>query len=130
VVEGFELDPGSTVDQKLYELTKYCYMSEHLFMPLCAFIGTPSLEKVPADVRPAFLKAAEAATASHRIEANQRAQAMVETLKGHGVTFTPMAADERKALVQQMESRLWRPFAEKYPASKPIFDAIAASRSA
>lgn len=130
VVDGFELDYGSAISMRLYELTKYCFMTEHLFMPMCAYIGKPSLDKLPADLRPAFLKAAETATVSHRTLCNERAQSTLAELKRLGVTFTPMAPDERKGIVQQMATRLWGPFGDKYPAAKPILDAIAATRSA
>jgi TRAP-type transport system periplasmic protein len=128
VVDGFEHDPGTCLSLKLYEIAKSCFLTEHLFSPMGAFIGKRALAKIPDDIRPAFDKAAAEATAEQRAAALEKTKQEIEQLKGFGVTFTAMPDEERHAMQEEMAKRLYGDFAEKYPATKPIFAAIAAAR--
>jgi tripartite ATP-independent transporter DctP family solute receptor len=130
VVEGFENDYGSVIAMKLFEQTKFCFVTQHLFMPMCTYIGQPSWDRIPADLHQTFLKVAEVTTASHRVECKEKSQSSMEELKRLGMTFNPMAPDERKTLVQKMETGLWKPFGDSYPAVKPIIEGVAAARGA
>jgi tripartite ATP-independent transporter DctP family solute receptor len=129
VVDGFEHDPGTCLALKLYEIAKSCFLTEHLFSPMGAFIGKRALGKIPDDLKPAFDKAAAEATAEQRAIALDKTKQEIDQLKGFGVAFTPMPADEREAMQQAMAKQLYTAFAEKYPATKPIFAAIAAARA-
>lgn len=129
VVDGFELDNGSTRNSKMYEVTKNCFESQHLFMALCAYIGKVGLAKIPATIRPAFLKAAEDATKAHRQEVQAKEAEVKDLLQKAGVTFTPMKAEEHEATRKLMASSVWKPFVDQYPTTKPIVDAIQNSRS-
>jgi tripartite ATP-independent transporter DctP family solute receptor len=129
VVDGFEHDPGTCLALKLYEITKFCFLTEHLFSPMGAFIGKRALAKIPPDARPAFDKAAAEATLEQRAIALDKTKEEIAQLKGFGVVFTPMPADERRAMQEEMSKRLYTDFAEKYPATKPIFAAVAAART-
>ncbi len=128
VVDGFEHDPGTCLALKLYEVVKYCFLTEHLFSPMGAFLSKRGLAKIPPDALPLFLKAAADATAEERAIASAKAQESLGKLKDFGIVFTPMPADERKAMQAQMASGLYAKFADQYPATKPIFAAIAAAR--
>jgi tripartite ATP-independent transporter DctP family solute receptor len=128
VVEGFEHDQASVLQYKFAEQVKFCWLTEHLFSPMVAVIGKRGLEKVPADLRPAFLKAARDATVYERGVAAEKGSAAMEELKRMGVTFTPMAKPEREQVRKEMEARVWAPFIKEYPVTKPMFDAIAAAR--
>ena len=129
VVDGFEHDPGTCLALKLYELTKFCFLTEHLFSPMGAFIGRRALAKIPDEVRPAFNNAAAEATAEQRAIALDKTKQEVDRLKGFGVAFTAMPGEERSAIQAAMSKRLYADFADKYPATKPIFAAIAAARA-
>jgi tripartite ATP-independent transporter DctP family solute receptor len=128
VVDGFEHDQASVLQYKFAEQVKYCWLTEHLFSPMVAVIGKRGLDKVPADMRPAFLKAARDATVYERGVAAEKGKAAMEELKRMGVTFTPMAKSERDQVRKEMEARVWAPFIKEYPVTKPLFDAIAAAR--
>ena len=91
VVDGFEHDQASVLQYKFAEQVKYCWLTEHLFSPMVAVIGKRGLEKIPADARPAFFKAAKDATVYERGVAAEKGKAAMEELKRMGVTFTPMA---------------------------------------
>ncbi len=128
VVDGFEHDPGTTLALKLYEVVKYCFLTEHLFSPMGAFLSRRALRKIPADALPAFRKAAADATADERAVSPQKTAESIAKLKGFGIIFTPMPQDERRAMQEAMAKQLYAPFAEQYPATKPIFAAMAAAR--
>jgi TRAP-type transport system periplasmic protein len=129
VVDGYEHDPGTTISMKLYEVVKHGFLTEHLFSPMCVFLGRRGLDKIPPDARPAFLKAASDATVWERGIAAAKTKSSMQDLERLGMTYTPMPTHERRAMQVEMATRLYTPFAEKYPATKPIFAAIAAARA-
>ena len=128
VVEGFEHDASTVLATKLYEVTRHCFLTEHLFPPMIAVIGKRGLDRIPADIRPAFLQAAQEASLYQRAQAGEKGRAAFEELKKLGITFHPMAKAERDGLRKQMEGQLWPAFADQYPPTKPLFKAIAAAR--
>ena len=128
VVDGFEHDPGTCLALKLYEIAKFCLLTEHLFSPMGAFIGKRALAEIPDELRSAFHKAAVEATAEQRAIALDKTKAEIDQLKGYGVAFAPMPSDERHAMQEAMAKQLYTAFADKYPATKPIFAAVGAAR--
>jgi tripartite ATP-independent transporter DctP family solute receptor len=128
VVDGFEHDQASVLQYKFAEQVKFCWMTEHLFSPMVAVIGKRGLDKVPADIRPAFMKAAKDATIYERGVAAEKGKAATEELKKMGVVFTPMAKAERDQVRKEMEAKVWAGFIKDYPDTKPLFDAINAAR--
>ena len=128
VVDGFEHDASTVLATKLYEVTKHCFLTEHLFPPMVAVVGKRGLDKIPADIRPAFLQAAQEASQYQRAQAAEKGSAAFAELKKLGIAFHPMAKAERDALRKQMETQLWPAFASHYPATKPLFQAVAVAR--
>lgn len=129
VVDGFEHDAGTVLASKLNEVTKSCWQTEHLFSPMVVVMGRRSLDKLPAGLRPGFLKAVNESTGQQRLIAADKATAAIEELKRKGMTFFPMAAADRAAVRKEMEARLWADFAKQYPATAPLFAAINAARA-
>ena len=128
VVDGFEHDAATVLASKLYEVTRYCWLTEHLFSPMIAVIGKRGLDKMPSDIRPAVLQAATEATRFERGQATAKGKAAVEELKRQGIVFHPMAKAERDSVRHTMQTQLWAAFAIQYPVTKPLFDAISAAR--
>jgi tripartite ATP-independent transporter DctP family solute receptor len=128
VVDGFEHDAGTVLASKLNEVTKSCWQTEHLFSPMVVVIGRRSMDKIPASLRPAFLKAVADSTVQQRVIANDKAGAAIEELKKKGMTFFPMSTADRAAVRKEMQARLWADFAKQYPATAPLFDSIAKAR--
>lgn len=128
VVDGYEHDAATVLASKLYEVSKHCWLTEHLFSPMVAVMGKRALARMPADVRPAVLQAATEATQFERAQAVAKGNAAVEELKRRGIAFHPMAKAERDAVRQTMQKQLWAAFATQYPVTKPLFDAISAAR--
>ena len=92
-------------------------------------ITSTPMDKIPADLKPAFLKAAADATKSQRIACAEKGQAAYDELKKLGITFAPMAKSEREFVRGEMQSKLWSSFAKEYPVTKPMFEAIGAARA-
>ena len=128
VVDGFEHDASTVLATKLYEVTKHCFLTEHLFPPMVAVIGKRGLDRIPADIRPAFLQAAQEASLYQRAQAADKGRAAFAELKKLGMAFHAMARTERDALRKQMETQLWPAFAAQYPSTRPLFQAVAAAR--
>jgi len=129
VVDGFEHDAATVLGSKLYEVSKNCWLTEHLFSPMIVVIGKRGMDKLPPDVRPAFLKAVAEATVYQRAHAAEKGQAAMEELKKLGVTYQPMAKAEREFVRKEMATQLWTSFAVQYPVTKPLFEAISAARA-
>ena len=128
VVDGFEHDAATVIASKLNEVVKFCWMTEHLFSPMIVVVGKRGMDKIPADLRPAFQKAANDATVAQRAIADQKSGAAVEELKRLGIGFSPMIASERDSVRKLMEAQLWSAFGKEHAVTAPLFAAIAAAR--
>lgn len=129
VVDGFEHDAATVLASKLNEVVKHCWLTEHLFSPMIVVIGKRGMDKIPADLRPAFQKAAAEATAYQRGVAAEKGAGAIEELKKTGLSFNPMAKAERDAMRAQMEAKLWAGFSKEYASTAPLFKAISAARA-
>ena len=128
VVDGFEHDAATVLASKLNEVTKSCWLTEHLFSPMVVVIGKRSQDRIPANLRAGFMKAVADATTQQRALAGDKGAAAIEELKRKGMTFFPMSAADRSSVRKEMESRLWADFGKQYPVTAPLFAAIAAAR--
>ena len=128
VVDGFEHDAGTVLAQKFYEVASKCFMTQHLFSPMFVAIGKRGLDKVPADLRPKFMEAASQATQAQREVAARKSNEAIEALKELNVEFSPMPQPDRDAIQKVMADKLYARFAQQYPSTKSIFEAIAAAR--
>ncbi|MEK6347243.1 MAG: TRAP transporter substrate-binding protein [Burkholderia sp.] len=129
VVDGFEHDCATVLASKFDEVVKYCWETQHVFSPIVAVMGRRSLAKLPADLLPAFQAAARNATLQQRQAAIQTAARAADALKQRGMQFAPMSTADRTTVRGAMQSKLYASFAKQYPATAPLFPAIAAARS-
>lgn len=129
VVDGFEHDAGTVLASKFNEVVKSCWQTEHLFGPMAVVISRRSLDKLPAELRPAFLKAVADTTLQQRAIAADKAGSAIDELKRKGMTFFPMSAADRGAVRKEMQARLWADFAKQYPATAPLFAAVNSARA-
>ena len=128
VIDGFEHDAGTVLASKLNEVTKSCWLTEHLFSPMTVVIGKRSLDRITGNLRTSFMKAVNDTTIQQRAIANDKAVAAIEELKRKGMTFFPMSAADRGAVRKEMEARLWSEFGKQYASTAPLFAAITAAR--
>jgi len=128
VVDGFEHDAATVLASKLNEVTKSCWLTEHLFSPMVVVMGKRGMDRIPANLQPAFMKAVADSTAQQRAIASEKGAGALAELKRKGMVFSPMAAADRSAVRKEMESRLWADFARQYPSTGPLFAAINSAR--
>jgi TRAP-type transport system periplasmic protein len=129
VVDGFEHDPGTVNSYKFYEVTKNCLLTRHLYSPMLVAIGKRGLAKITPDLMPAFLKAAQDSTAKDRADVpGVEAEAMAG-LQQHGVVFSPLPAADRLQIKAEMSQHLYKDFAQRYPATAPLFELVAKASS-
>src|SRR5262252_6372899 len=129
VVDGFEHDAATVLASKLDEVVKSCWLTEHLFSPMVVVIGKRGMDKIPADLKPAFQKAVADATAQQRAIASDKGGAAIDELKKKGIAFHPMSSADRATVRQAMSSGLWASFAKQYPSTAPLFTAIQSARA-
>ena len=128
VVEGFEHDAASVLANKLDEVVRNSWQTNHLFSPCIAVIGKRGLAKIPADLQPVFIAAARDASVYQREAAKVKGAEALATLAKGGMTLYPMADAERAATRQLMRDKLWVPFTQSNPVTAPILAAIDAAR--
>lgn len=129
VVEGFEHDAASVLANKLDEVVRNCWQTDHLFSSCIAVIGKRGLAKIPADLQPVFIAAARDASIHQREAAKIKGIEAFTALAKLGMTFFPMADSERETTRQLMREKLWVPFTQRNPVTGPVLAAIEASRS-
>jgi TRAP-type C4-dicarboxylate transport system substrate-binding protein len=129
VVDGFEHDAGTVLASKFNEVTKSCWMTEHLFSPMTVVIGKRSMDKLTGSVKDGFMKAVAETTVKQRAIANDKANAAIEELKRKGMTFFPMSPADRAAVRKEMEAKLWSEFGKQYASTAPLFAAVNAARA-
>lgn len=127
VVDGFEHDPGTVLAYKLYEVSKNCFLTRHIYTPMLAYVGKRGLAKIPADLMPQFRQAADVATASSRREVASVEAEAVADLKSRGIVFTDVPPAELAALKSKMADELYPAFLKLYPDTVPLFNQIKTS---
>jgi len=128
VVDGFEHDCATVLASKYDEVVKSCWQTQHVFSPLVVVMGRRALAKIPENLRPAFQKAAQDATAKQRVAAIQTAASAEQELRKRGMTFYPMSKADRETARNEMQTQLYASFSKQYPATAPLFTAIASAR--
>jgi tripartite ATP-independent transporter DctP family solute receptor len=124
IVDGFEQNAGTVLGMKLYETTKNCYLSEHMFLPISAAASPRVISTMPADLLPAFLQAAQEASVYQYAETPAKVQKATDELVKLGVKYSPMTPGDRKAVRQEVTRKVWDPFTDKYPLTKPLIAEI------
>lgn len=128
VVEGFEHDAASVLANKLDEVVRNSWQTNHLFSPCIAVVGKRGLAKIPADLQPAFLEAAKEASIHQRSAAAVKGAEAIAALAKGGMTMYPMADAERASVRTLMREKLWVPFTQTNPSMAPVLAAIDAAR--
>ncbi|MDR3412998.1 MAG: TRAP transporter substrate-binding protein [Formivibrio sp.] len=124
VIDGLEQDAANVLDAKFYEVAKYGALTQHVFAPLVMTINNNSFERLPAEYKAAFLKAAADATTYERKRALEAESKAFDELKKHGMTINDIDREPlRKAVMP-----LWTTFTKQYPDTKAIVDGVEATR--
>ncbi|HXP95539.1 MAG TPA: TRAP transporter substrate-binding protein [Telmatospirillum sp.] len=129
VVDGFEHDPGTVLAYKLFEVTKYCFLTRHIYTPLLAYIGRSGLAKIPSDLRPLLMQAAAHATSVSRNEVKDVEAEALADLKAKDIVFTEAPPADIEDLKRKMADTLYTAYLKQYPATEPLFAQIKAAAS-
>lgn len=124
VIDGVEQDAPTVLAGKFYEVAKFATLTQHIYNPIVVTINKASFDRIPAELKPAILKAAEDATKYQRLQAAEAEVRAFDELKKLGVTVTTTDRDYFAKLVKPV----WGEFAKQYPAVQPILDAVESVR--
>lgn len=127
VVDGFEHDPGTVIAYKMFEVSKHCFLTRHIYTPMLAYIGKRGLAKIPADLAPLFMQAAAFATKASRAEVKDVEAEAVADLKNKGIVFTDVPPAELQDLKQKMAENLYATYLKQFPVTEPLFAKIKAA---
>jgi tripartite ATP-independent transporter DctP family solute receptor len=124
VIEGLEQDAANVLDAKFYEVTKFCTLTQHVFAPLVMVANPASFEKIPAQYKAAFLKAAADATDFERKRAIEAETKAFDELKKRGMTIGDIDRDHFRKAVKPV----WADFIKRYPDMQVVVDASEAAK--
>ena len=103
VIDGYEHDASTTVQQRFYEVAHYMVRTQHIAGVLGLFASTAGLSRLPSDIRAALERAAREAAATQRARGPIEDAAATGELSGLGMTIRDI--DHRA--FQQPAERLW-----------------------
>jgi TRAP-type C4-dicarboxylate transport system substrate-binding protein len=103
VIDGYEHDASTTVQQRFYEVAHYMVRTRHIAGVLGLFASTASLARFPADLRAALEQAARDAATAQRARGPQEDATATGQLSGLGMTIRDI--DHRA--FQLPAERLW-----------------------
>ena len=103
VIDGYEHDASTTVQQRFYEVAHHMARTRHIAGVIGLFASAASLARFPADVRAALERAAAEASTAQRAVGPREDAAATAQLAGLGMTIREI--DGR--VFQQRAERLW-----------------------
>ena len=103
VIDGYEHDASTTVQQRFYEVAHYMVRTRHIAGVLGLFASTASLTRFPADVRGALERAAVEAAATQRAMGPREDSTATGQLAALGMTIR----DIDGTTFQQRAEGLW-----------------------
>jgi tripartite ATP-independent transporter DctP family solute receptor len=103
VIDGYEHDASTTVQQRFYEVAHFLARTRHIAGVLGLFASTASLARFPADLRAALERAALEAATAQRAKGPQEDATANGQLSSLGMTIREI---DRRAFQQRAE-RLW-----------------------
>jgi tripartite ATP-independent transporter DctP family solute receptor len=125
LIDGLEHDFPTILANKYYEIAKNITLTEHIYNPVITVISNQAMNRIPSDLRPAFMQAAQQATTYQRGQAISTAMKARATLEQLGVTIYPI---DRSVFKQRVQP-LWTSFTAQYPDTKPILDELLSHQS-
>jgi TRAP-type transport system periplasmic protein len=90
-IDGLEIPLGIIDQNKLYEVTKYLSLTGHIYSMIGLLIAKRSLDRLPAEVRPAVLEAGAEATRVQRAANAEATKGFRESLVRHGMQVNEVA---------------------------------------
>lgn len=100
-IDAVENATANALTNSLYEVTQHITTTQHAFVYIVVVMSDSAWQKIPEDVRPAFLEGVQAGYKAQRgflVEANEAAAK--ELADKHGVTFHEIDQAQLKATAQ------------------------------
>jgi tripartite ATP-independent transporter DctP family solute receptor len=119
VIDGYEHDASTTVQQRFYEVAHHMARTRHIAGVLGLFASSAGMSRLPPDVRMALERAAWGASSTQRAVGPQEDAAATAQLSTLGMTIREI---DRRAFAAPAE-RLWESEARALGAN-PWLDAI------
>jgi TRAP-type C4-dicarboxylate transport system substrate-binding protein len=129
IVDGLEQNAGTVLGMKLYETAKFCYLSEHMFLPLAATASPRVVSRLSPDLLSAFLQAGEEAAVHQYSVTAAKVQTATDELVKLGVKYTPMTQADRSTARSEVRRKVWEPFTDKLPLTKSLVLEIDSDRA-
>jgi TRAP-type transport system periplasmic protein len=103
VIDGYEHDASTTLQQRFYEIARYMARTRHIAGVLGLWASTATLARLPADIRRALETAAIEAAAHQRAMGPQEDANAMSQLAAHGMTIRDIDGSALRAAA----ARLW-----------------------
>ena len=104
VIDGYEHDASTTLQQRFYEVARYMARTRHIAGVLGLFASAASLSRIPAELRTALEEAAREASALQRAMGPTEDEDATQRLRAQGMTIRDT---DRSAFFGPAE-RLWQ----------------------
>jgi TRAP-type C4-dicarboxylate transport system substrate-binding protein len=114
LVDGQENALATIESGKLYEVQKYCSMTDHMWDGFWLVANQRAWETVPEDLRATAWRIFGEAADEERIVSAQLGDSLAETLKGHGMEFNDVDQAPFRAKLQ--ESGFYAEWKERFGA--------------
>ena len=103
VIDGYEHDASTTLQQRFYEIARYMARTRHIAGVLGLWTSTKTITRLPADVRTALARAALAAAQVQRAMGPIEDSGAIAALARHGMTIRDIDA----GALHPAAERLW-----------------------
>jgi TRAP-type C4-dicarboxylate transport system substrate-binding protein len=103
VIDGYEHDASTTLQQRFYEIARYMARTRHIAGVLGLWTSTKTIARLPADVRTALARAALAAAQIQRAMGPIEDSGAIAALARHGMTIRDIDA----GALHPAAERLW-----------------------
>jgi tripartite ATP-independent transporter DctP family solute receptor len=116
VIDGYEHDANVTLSQKFYEVSKYMAMTQHISGVLTLTASAKAIDTLPAEIKTAFLAAAQEAAAFQRGRAPIEDLAARDELKKLNIAINDI---DRKPFMTRAEP-FWASFSKEVQAEDVV----------
>ncbi len=109
LVDGEENGLVTVETAKLYEVQKYCSMTNHIWDGFCVMANPASFKKLPPDVQAIVMREIKQAVMDQRADETKLDASLRGTLEKRGMTFAdPKSADFQAALQKTSFYKDWK----------------------
>lgn len=109
VVDGLDLPIGNIAPPKLYEVTKYVSLTEHIYTPHVFIMNLALFNKMSPDDQKVMIEAAKEGADVERKMNDELVVKWTDELKAKGMTIVPVSTEQKAAFAERMKP-MWSQF--------------------